>query len=192
MRPGSFVISSAGGATVLSFASIAELFVKETSGRANAALNLLHGGGAFVVALWPEQNGHPPVVAYQSAFAINLALQVSALSWFLLPHQASKAPVFLAHTIHRRPAPRTYCIAASASYERALDAWMARIAAARHQAAAWRMAAIASAVLTLALCASFAQAVATQQIASMRRSRSSWGTGSSEPQGFTPNTTRST
>jgi MFS family permease len=62
------VVSAAGGATVLSFASTAELFVKETSGRANAALNLLHVGGAFliqcltgfVVALWPEQNGHPP------------------------------------------------------------------------------------------------------------------------------------
>ncbi len=96
------VVSVAGGATVLSFASIAELFAKETSGRANAALNLLHVGGAFliqcltgfVVALWPEQNGHPPVIAYQSAFAVNLALQVSALSWFLLPLAHPKRPCF--------------------------------------------------------------------------------------------------
>src|SRR5262249_49583136 len=64
------IISVAGVASVLSFASIAELFAKETSGRANAALNLLHVGGAFliqtltgfVVALWPEQNGHHPAI----------------------------------------------------------------------------------------------------------------------------------
>jgi predicted MFS family arabinose efflux permease len=36
------IVSMAGAATVLSFASIAELFAKEASGRANAALNLLH------------------------------------------------------------------------------------------------------------------------------------------------------
>ena len=169
------VVSAAGAATVLSFASMAALFAKEASGRANAALNLLHVAGAFliqcltgfVVALWPEHNGHHPAIAYQTAFAVNLALQVSALSWFLLSSGPSKVPVFLAHAIHRRPALRTYCIAAAASYERAIDASMARIAAARHQAAAWRAAAIASAVLTLALCSSFAQAVATQRMAAV-------------------------
>jgi len=167
------IVSMAGAATVLSFASLAELFAKGASGRANAALNLLHVGGAFliqcltgfVVALWPEQNGHHPVIAYQSAFTVNLALQVGALSWFLLPDQASKAPVFLAHPIHRRPAVRTHSIAAAASYERAIDAWMARIAAARQQAAAWRLAAIVSAVLALTLSGSLAQAIAIHRMA---------------------------
>jgi MFS family permease len=163
------IVSVAGVATVLSFASMAELFAKEASGRANAALNLLHVGSAFliqcltgfVVALWPEQSGHHPAIAYQSAFAVNLALQVSALAWFLLRHRASKAPVFLAHAIHHRPAVRTHSLAAGAGYERAIEIWITCIAAARHQVATWRAAALASAVLMFALSGSFAQAVAT-------------------------------
>jgi MFS family permease len=166
------IVSVAGAATVLSFASITEFFAKETSGRANGALNLLHVGGAFliqcltgfVVALWPEQNGHYPAIAYQSAFAVNLVLQVGALSWFLLPHRASRALVVLAHAIHRRPAPQTHCLGAAAGYERAIRMWMARVNAARHQVVAWRAAAVASAVLTLALSGSFAQALATQRM----------------------------
>jgi MFS family permease len=167
------VVSVAGAATVLSFASMAELFAKQASGRANAALNLLHAGGAFliqcltgfVVALWPEQNGHHPAVAYQTAFSLNLALQVASLSWFLLPSRASRVPVFLAHAIHRQSAARTHCIAAS--YDRAIDWWVVCIADARHQTTTWRVAAIASATLALALCASFAQAIATQQMAAV-------------------------
>jgi MFS family permease len=167
------VVSVAGAATVLSFASMAELFAKETLGRANAALNLLHVGGAlivqcltgFVVALWPEQNGHHPAIAYQTAFAANLALQVSALTWFLLPSPAPRTPLFLAHAIHCRPATQTRCVAATAGYERAIDMWVVRVRAARHQVAAWRAAAVASAVLMLALSGSFVQALATQKMA---------------------------
>lgn len=161
------IVGVAGAATVLSFASIAELFSKETSGRANAALNLLHVGGAvliqcltgFVVALWPEQNGHHPAIAYQTSFVVNLALQISALSWFLLPHRASQLPVFVAHAIHGRSMARTNCLSAAAGYERAMEMWMARIAAARQQALAWRTAAIGSAVLASALTACFVSAV---------------------------------
>lgn len=169
------VVSAAGAATVLSFASMAELFAKETSGRANGALNLLHVGGAFliqcltgfVVALWPEHNGHHPAIAYQTAFALNLALQVAALSWFLLSSRASKTPVFLAHDIHLGPVVRTHSPSAAASYGRAIETWVTYIATARNQAAAWRAAAIASAVLMLALCASFAQAIAKQHMAAV-------------------------
>jgi MFS family permease len=169
------IVSMAGVATVLSFASIPELFAKEASGRANAALNLLHVGGAFliqcltgfVVALWPEQSGHHPAIAYQTAFAVNLALQVGALAWFLLTSQASKVPVFHAHAIHHRQAVRTHGVATAASYERAIGTWMARIAAARQQAAAWRPAALGSAILALSLSGAFAQAVATQTMATV-------------------------
>jgi MFS family permease len=169
------VVSVAGAATVLSFASIAELFAKETSGRANAALNLLHVGGAFliqcltgfVVALWPEPNGHHPAVAYQTAFTVNLGLQVGGLCWFLLPQRTSKVPIFLAHAIHRRPGVPTHGLGAAAGYERAIEMWVTCITAARHQAVAWRAAGIASAVLTLALSGSFAQAIATQQMAAV-------------------------
>jgi MFS family permease len=169
------IVSVAGVATVLSFASIAQFFAKEASGRANAALNLLHVGSAFliqcltgfVVALWPEQSGHHPAIAYQTAFAVNLALQVGALAWFLLHHQTSKAPVFLAHAIHHRPAVRTHSLAAGAGYERAIEMWMMRVTAARQQVAAWRAAAVASAVLALALSGSFAEAFAPQRMAAV-------------------------
>src|SRR5262249_41396064 len=43
------LIAAAGAATVLSFAVLTEYFPKEMSGRANAALNLLHVGIAFVL-----------------------------------------------------------------------------------------------------------------------------------------------
>src|SRR5262249_44719276 len=119
----------------------------------------------FVVALWPEQNGHHPAIAYQTAFAVNLALQVAALSWFLLSSRISKEPVFLAHAIHLRPAMRTHCPSAAVSYERAIEMWLTYIAAARNQAAAWRAAALASALLMWALTGSFAHALATQRIA---------------------------
>jgi hypothetical protein len=45
------VVAGCGGATVISYAALAELFPKEISGIANAALNSLHIGGAFVMQL---------------------------------------------------------------------------------------------------------------------------------------------
>ena len=87
------IVSIAGAATVLSFAVIADYFPREFAARANGALNLLHFGWAFmvqygiglVVGQWPSQNGHYPVVAYQAAFGLSLALQTAALVWFAMP-----------------------------------------------------------------------------------------------------------
>jgi len=72
---------------------IADYFPSEFAARANGALNLLHFGWAFtiqygiglVVGQWPSQNGRYPVVAYQAAFGLSLALQVAALVWFAIP-----------------------------------------------------------------------------------------------------------
>ena len=83
-------IAAAGAATVLSFAILTEYFPKEMSGRANAALNLLHVGGAFVlqsatgliIEQWPEARGTYPAEAHQVAMAATLALQLAALAWF--------------------------------------------------------------------------------------------------------------
>ena len=157
----------AGVATVLSFASIAELFAKEASGRANAALNLLHVGGAFliqsltgfVVALWPEQNGHHPAIAYQTAFAVNLVLQVSALAWFLSVSHTSRVFVLCAHAIHRRPAVHNRYPGAAARYELAIGIWMTHLDGARDQMRAWRRVAIGCAALALTLAMTFAQAI---------------------------------
>ncbi len=93
------MIAAVGSGTVLSFAILAEYFPKELTGRANAALNVFHMGGAFalqcltgfVIQAWPRHDGHYPELAYQAAFAINLLLQVIALIWFSLPRLQSLA-----------------------------------------------------------------------------------------------------
>jgi MFS family permease len=87
------VVAAVGAATVLSFAILAEYFPKQLAGRANGALNLFHIAAAFVVQYttgvvlqyWTPQTGHYPEIAYQTAFALNLALQVVAWIWFMFP-----------------------------------------------------------------------------------------------------------
>ena len=82
----------ADAATVPSFTVVADYFPREFAARANGALNLLHFGWAFtiqygiglVVGEWPSQDGHYPVVAYQAAFGLSLALQAAALAWFAM------------------------------------------------------------------------------------------------------------
>ena len=86
------VVAAVGAGTVLSYAILAEYFPKELAGRANAALNLFHIGGAFVVQymtglvvqLWAPVDGHYPEIAYQTAFAFNIGLQIAAGIWFVL------------------------------------------------------------------------------------------------------------
>ena len=87
------VVAAIGAATVLSFAILAEYFPKQLAGRANGALNLFHIAAAFAVQYaigvvlqhWTPQAGHYPEIAYQTAFALNLALQVVAWIWFVFP-----------------------------------------------------------------------------------------------------------
>lgn len=89
------VIAAVGGATVLSFAILAEHFPKEMSGRANAALNMLHVGGAFVlqsgtgiiIAQWPQTDGAYAVEGHQAAMAAGVVAQLAALAWFAMPRQ---------------------------------------------------------------------------------------------------------
>lgn len=86
------VVAATGAGTILSYAILAEYFPAELAGRANAALNLFHIGGAFVVQymmglvvqLWAPTDGHYPAVAYQTAFAFNVGLQIAAAAWFAL------------------------------------------------------------------------------------------------------------
>jgi MFS family permease len=84
------IVGSVGAATVLSFTILAEYFPSEIAGQANAALNILHIGGAFVlqyaigviVDIWGSKDGHYPIIAYQAAFTIILSLQVLAWIWY--------------------------------------------------------------------------------------------------------------
>jgi hypothetical protein len=81
------MVGSVGAATVLSFTILAEYFPSEIAGQANAALNILHIGGAFVVQyaigvileIWGSKDGQYPMIAYQAAFTIILSLQI--LAW---------------------------------------------------------------------------------------------------------------
>jgi MFS family permease len=87
------ILAAVGAGTVLSYAILAEYFPKELAGRANAALNVFHISGAFVVQymtglvvqLWIPVEGHYPEVAYQTAFAFNVGLQIVAGIWFAAP-----------------------------------------------------------------------------------------------------------
>jgi MFS family permease len=84
------VVAAVSAGTVLSYAIVAEYFPTELAGRASAALNLFHIGGAFVVQcvtgivvqLWAPTDGHYPEIAYQTAFALSIGLQVAAAIWF--------------------------------------------------------------------------------------------------------------
>jgi sugar phosphate permease len=84
------IVGSVGAATVLSFTILAEYFPSEIAGQANAALNILHIGGAFIlqyaigiiVDIWGSTGGHYPIIAYQAAFTIILCLQIMAWSWY--------------------------------------------------------------------------------------------------------------
>jgi len=85
------VVASAGATTVLSYAILAKYFPSEIAGQANAALNLFHIGGAFVlqyalglmIDYWGSNSGHYPPAAYQSALALILIVQFLALVWFV-------------------------------------------------------------------------------------------------------------
>ena len=87
------VVAAVGAGTVVGYAVLADYFPKEIAGRANAALNVFHIGGAFimqyltglVVQLWIPDDGHYPEIAYQVAFALNVGLQISAAVWFAFP-----------------------------------------------------------------------------------------------------------
>lgn len=95
------VVAAVGAATVVSFAILTEYFPKELAGRANGALNLFHIAAAFVVqyatgivlAQWTPQAGHYPAIAYQTAFAVNLVLQIAAWIWFVLPRSRPRSLV---------------------------------------------------------------------------------------------------
>jgi MFS family permease len=87
------IIAAVGAATILGYAILSEQFPKELAGRANALLNFFHISTAFAVQIgtglvlqhWPPDAGQYPQVAYQTAFALNVGLQISAGFWFGLP-----------------------------------------------------------------------------------------------------------
>ncbi len=88
------VISSTGATTVLSYAILASHFPKHIAGKANAALNVLHIGSAFLIQTviglildrWPHAHDHYPPRAYAAAFGSIVIVQLLALVWFVRPY----------------------------------------------------------------------------------------------------------
>jgi MFS family permease len=94
-------VAATGAATVLSYATLAEYFPKELTGRANGALNLFHIAVAFIVQYatglviqqWIPDAGHYPETAYHTAFGLNIAFQVIAWVWFVMPRASLRSPL---------------------------------------------------------------------------------------------------
>ncbi len=153
------VVAIVGAGTVLTYSMIAEIFPKELAGRGNAALNVFQLGWAFVVqyatglflAVWPSQHGHYPMIAYQVAFGLNLAVQITALAWFewfrlrTLGARAIRGLLGVSPPICRNIG------ATHSPYERAMDLLVERVASARQQASTWRFVAAGLAGICLAL-----------------------------------------
>lgn len=150
------IVAAAGAGTVLSYTLMSEYFPKHMSGRANGALNLLHLGAAFllqwatglIIAQWPNADGAYPPEAHQMGLAIPLAMQLGALAWLAMPR--------------RRPMPSmlhtTVAFAGSAGGSHRSSSYPAptSLGALRDDVAArymkeWRLAALASASLCVAL-----------------------------------------
>src|SRR5262249_739334 len=146
------LIAAAGAATVLSFAILSEYFPKEISGRANAALNLLHvaiacllqTGTGLIIAEWPQSDGTYPVEAHHTAMAALLGLEVGALGWFALSatcmpiRQSGSSVLNLLLTAHSHSA------LASSRFAAVLAMWHR---SAPQQDGGWRLAAVVAFIL---------------------------------------------
>jgi predicted MFS family arabinose efflux permease len=160
-------IAAAGAATVLSFAMLAEYFPKEMSGRANAALNLLHIGAAFVlqstagfiIACWPESHGGYPAEAHRAAMACTLVLEIAALLWFAMPARSPQRVILTAGRAIGIADARltTLC------YRRAV--WAQRAGSIPKFATGWGFAAFASGLLFVAMTAVLSAAVSRPALA---------------------------
>jgi MFS family permease len=167
------VIAAAGAATVLSFAILSEYFPKEMSGRANAALNLLHVGAAFVlqsatgliVEQWPEARGIYPVEAHQLAMSASLGLQLAAFAWFALPLRSVRVPAMARAANRSLSSAYAQPVRATAPYTMAALAWTQHVELASKQVAGWRSAAAASAVLCVGLTAVLSMTISRPAVA---------------------------
>jgi type IV secretory pathway TrbF-like protein/predicted MFS family arabinose efflux permease len=159
------IVAAAGSAPVLSYAILADFFPKEITGRANGALNLFHFGGAFAVqyligvilALWPNQGGHYPAIAYQVAFGLNLSLQAIALAWFVFSWSRGRwmAPVSaLRRLVLGWPRP-AFALSTRRRAATSRD-WLDAV---DRQVVLWRLAGLGSASLTALLGLTFAISV---------------------------------
>lgn len=151
------MIAAAGAATVLSYASLARLFPVAASGRASAALNLMHLGTAFaiqsltgtLITHWAAHRDLP--TAYRMAFAANLVIQAAGLIWFIWSNAARPA----AWPRRRQTVPTMLTVDLNSlkycPYRQARHLWLTHVQEARSHLEHWRTAAIGSASLMVVL-----------------------------------------
>jgi predicted MFS family arabinose efflux permease len=148
------VIAGVSTITVLSFAVLGQIF--SASGRANAALNLLHLGTAFLVqsgiglliGQWPPIDGQSPAIAYQSAFAVVLAAQFMSWCIFVRPRCIRVSDHLHAHPLHGLARELGLPAAMTMPYLRARRIWTDRFLDAKNQCRSWRRAGLASLAVT--------------------------------------------
>jgi MFS family permease len=158
-------IAAAGAATVLSFAILTEYFPKEMSGRANAALNLLHVGIAFllqlgvgvIIAQWPQSDGAYPPEAHRAAMAGLLALELSALVWFVARRRSSQSMGLLKSPLRDARSRRPSAAAIFGSVRRE--------PLPPSRAIGWRSAAASAGLVCLTLLASLSRAISQPTVA---------------------------
>jgi MFS family permease len=165
------IVAAVGAGTVISFAILTEYFPKEMSARANAALNILHLTGAFllqyltgiIVSLWPPEAGLPPAAAYQTAVGLCVVLQCGTLLWFLIMARVGRIPVFSAvpSTTQGMTATQQHAV----DYRNAQFAIVRHVARARAQLAHWRRIAIASATVCVCLGVLFGNTIQSRVLA---------------------------
>ena len=166
-------IAAAGAATVLSYAILGSYFPREASGRANAALNLLHVGAAFglqsatglVIDQWPEVGERYPAVAHQSAMAASLLLQLAALAWFALSPRSQSGPAMARAVSRSLGMTHALPTTAATPYPNAALAWEYHVEVVRKHASGWRFAAIASAMLCTGLTAALSMTISRPAVA---------------------------
>jgi MFS family permease len=154
-------IAATGAATVLSFAILTEYFPKELSGRANAALNLLHVGCAFVlqsatgliIEVWPEVHGTYPAEAHQAGMGLSLVLQLAALAWFAWSPRRLPEPTMASAMSRSLRVSNAVAVTAMTPYTSAALAWTQYVELVRKHALGWRLAAAASVMLCIGLAA---------------------------------------
>jgi type IV secretory pathway TrbF-like protein/sugar phosphate permease len=146
------LVAAVGAATVLSYSIQAEYVPRDLTGRANAALNVFQIGGAFVLQIstgmivqqWKTENGHYPAAAYQTAFTVNLALQIVALLWFEMPRLQQFVSRFASATNGK---PVSVSPPPLMPHAAAASVWIGRVDSARAERLNWRLAALGSTVL---------------------------------------------
>jgi MFS family permease len=148
------IIAGIGTITVLSFTILGTMY--PASGRANAALNLLHmsatflvqSGIGFLIEQWGAENGQFPPIAYQSALAVVLAAQFAAWGVFVWPRRLRCAGHLHAHRVHALARELGLTAGRAMPYLQARQVWIARVLEAHRQRRTWCQAGLASLTIT--------------------------------------------